>query len=89
MNFGSETGNFATVTGTAINGSEHFAVMTNPTNVTLDVVSGAAPLALGPTHFTSTAASSAPTSATPEPTSIVLLGSGLIGVLARRFRKKT
>ena len=34
------TGTFTTVNGTAINGSEHFTVTYNPTNVTLTVVSG-------------------------------------------------
>ena len=41
MNFASETGNFTTINGTSINSNEHFRVMYNGTNVTLDVVSGA------------------------------------------------
>jgi len=89
MNFASHgTTMFSTVNGTAINSSEHFAVVYNATNVTLDVVAGLAPLALRTPHFTSTAAPSTPTGATPEPTSIVLLGSGLVGILARRWREK-
>jgi len=49
MNFGSETGTFASCDGTAggatcpINSSEHFTVTYNPTDVVLTVVSGAAP----------------------------------------------
>jgi hypothetical protein len=70
--------------GTAINPTEHFVLVTNPTNLTLDVVAGMAPQG----HFTGTAAHSTSTGATPEPTSIVLLGSGLVGILARRWRKK-
>ena len=34
------TGKFATVNGTAINGSEHFTVTYNSNNVTLNVVAG-------------------------------------------------
>lgn len=40
MNFGSETGTFATVTGTHINPTEHFQVIVSPTNVMLDVAPG-------------------------------------------------
>ena len=43
MNFASSTGTFATINGTHINSSEHFAVVVNPTNVTLSVVAGPAP----------------------------------------------
>jgi hypothetical protein len=35
------TGTFATVNGLSINGSEHFTITYNSTNVTLKVVSGA------------------------------------------------
>jgi fibronectin-binding autotransporter adhesin len=42
MNFSSETGNFATVNGLAINSSEHFTVTVQSTDVLLTVVSGAA-----------------------------------------------
>jgi hypothetical protein len=34
------SGKFATITGLGINGSEHFAIAVNPTNVTLTVVAG-------------------------------------------------
>ncbi len=82
MNFASRTGMFSTVNGTAINGSEHFVVVYNATNVTLDVVSGA----LAPGLFAlATAAGTAPT---PEPSTVLLLGSGLIAILATRGRKR-
>jgi len=72
------SGIFATVNGTAINSTEHFTVVYNPTNVTLDVVSGAASF-LGKGR-------PGPTSATPEPSTLLLLGSGLllVGHYARR-----
>jgi hypothetical protein len=73
-NFASLTGMFGTVNGVAINGSEHFSVVYSATNVTLDVVAGAAPLRSP--------------AATPEPASIILLGSGLVGVLARRLNRR-
>jgi hypothetical protein len=38
------SGNFTTITGLPINGSEHFTETVNPTNVTLTVVAGAAPV---------------------------------------------
>jgi len=70
LNASSVAGTFPTVTGTSINSSEHFTVVYNSNNVTLDVVSGAAaPLGWGRTG---------PTSATPEPTTLLLLGSGLL-----------
>jgi hypothetical protein len=80
LNASSVGGTFSTVTGTAINSSEHFTVVYNPTNVTLDVVSGAATTAfLGKGR-------PGPTSATPEPSTLLLLGSGLllVGHYARR-----
>jgi hypothetical protein len=42
LNFNSETGKFTTVNGLAINGSEHFAVTYQGSDVLLTVVSGAA-----------------------------------------------
>jgi hypothetical protein len=78
MNFASETGNFATITGAHINANEHFAVVVNPTNVTLDVVAGPSPWRV---------ASAAP-SPTPEPSSLLLLGSGLAGLFVYRRKSK-
>ena len=80
LNAGSVAGTFATVNGLPINGSEHFGVVYNSNNVTLDVLKGAAVTGAflgkgrpGP-------------SATPEPSTLFLLGSGLLltGHYARR-----
>jgi len=68
INFARYTGNFAVVNGTGINSTEHFQVVVNPTNVTLDVVSGA--------------------SATPEPASLLLVGTGLLA-LGAIWRKRS
>jgi len=68
LNASKVTGTFSTVTGTAINSSEHFTVVYSPTNVTLDVVSGASPHSGFASHD----------SPTPEPSTLLLLGSGLL-----------
>ena len=80
LNFASSTGNFATITGMHINANEHFAVVVNPTNVTLNVVAGPSPLDLG----TGTGGASP----TPEPSTLLLLGSGLAGLAAYGRRLK-
>lgn len=70
---------FATVTGTGINSSEHFTVIYNTNNVTLDVVAGMGPLL----------AQNVPlNSPTPEPGSLLLLGTGFaaLGTYWRRRR---
>ena len=82
MNFASETGTFATITGTHINSGEHFSVIVNPTNVTLDVLAG--PI------LPASASSSPGASPTPEPGTFLLLGTGLLGIACgvhRRWQK--
>ena len=71
----SVSGTFSSVTGTSINSSEHFSVIYNSNNVTLDVVSGPSSGA-GPTS-------------TSEPASLLLLATGLAGVLWRGCRVRS
>jgi hypothetical protein len=81
INFASgSTVNFSTVNGMHINANEHFMVVPNTTNVTLDVVGGPS---VGDNSFSSVASS------TPEPSSLLLLGSGLAALAAylRRSRR--
>jgi len=95
MNFASESGTFSTVIGLPINSQEHFVLQYNATNLTLDVVAGPG-MQASSGHGSSSSnepfislatagesyqgASDGPSTPTPEPGSIVLLGSGVVGL---------
>jgi hypothetical protein len=81
LNASSVTGTFATVNGTSINGSEHFGVVYNANNVTLDVLSGP----VGGSAWGGGSPTNNPS--TPEPGSLVLLGSGLLGLASYARRR--
>jgi hypothetical protein len=102
MNFAGESGTFSTVIGLPINSQEHFVLQYNATNLTLDVVAGPG-MQASSGHGSSSSNepfvslvtaetglqsnSDVPSETTPEPGSIVLLGSGvaaLAGWLKRR-----
>jgi hypothetical protein len=104
MNFASESGTFSMVLGLPINGEEHFVLEYNPTDLTLDVVPGAllgadsdgtsliaSNVAPGSTSGITfgTASDYSPSSSTPEPGSLLLLGSGLLCVGYSVHRRMT
>ncbi len=104
MNFASESGTFSMVLGLPINGEEHFVLEYNPTDLTLDVVSGpllgadndgtiliASNVAPGSTSGITfgTASDYSPSSSTPEPGSLLLFGSGLLCVAYSVHRRMT
>ena len=74
---------FATVNGTSINSNEHFIVVYNSNNVTLDVVAGMGPQGLG-------GGEPGGNSPTPEPATLLLLATGLLGIgaISRRRSKR-
>ena len=74
LTFGSETGTFAAVNGLSINGSEHYTVTYQPTDVLLTVVAGPSPAA-------STSANAEPAAA--KLTASVADGARLAATLAR------
>ena len=84
MNFASKTGTFSTINGTAINSNEHFQVVVNATNVTLDVVAGpGAGTSFNQFNLDSNRRSGASSvAATPEPSSILFVGTGLFAAAA-------
>jgi len=83
LNAGSVKGTFSTVNGTGINSSEHFSVIYNSSNVTLDVVKGAASSARAGGQ---SLAGGAGSSSTPEPASLLFLVTGVIAVVRCRYR---
>ena len=101
MNFASGSGTFSQVLGLPINNQEHFLLEYNPTNLTLDVVQGpdtnigdvsssirASSITWVSNNGAFQGASNNGTSApTPEPSSILLVGSGLVGIAAVLRRK--
>jgi len=99
MNFSGESGTFSMVVGLPINNNEHFVLEYNSTNLTLDVVSGPdqqSPTGKGSGYYEPYVSqvtggvnelgdySSAGLSSVPEPGSLVLLASGVLGILPGR-----
>jgi hypothetical protein len=96
MNFASGSGTFSKVVGLPINNQEHFVLEYNSTNLTLDVVQGqdtnigdvsssisASSITWVSSNGVSQGVSNNGTSdPTPEPSSILLVGSGLVGIAA-------
>ena len=103
MTFAGESGTFSNVVGLPINSQEHFTLQYNSSNLTLDVVSGPlaglSALKTGSTSnepFIQIAEAGSPSQmamsggspqTTPEPGSIILFGSGVIGVAGMIRRK--
>jgi hypothetical protein len=94
INFGSEAGTFSSCNGHSggttctINSTEHFLVEYNVTNVTLKVVAGASTVTPGSiSGATGWASSAQAASQTPEPSTLLMLGSGLL-LLAHYARSR-
>ena len=85
LNASSVAGTFATVNGTGINGSEHFTVVYNANNVTLDVVSGAASTSAGTAGVRQPAASLSHTKV-PN-TGLTLPGNSAVLGMPGRFNR--
>jgi hypothetical protein len=103
MNFASGSGTFSEVLGLPINNQEHFLLEYNPTNLTLDVVPGpdtnvgdaASSIIASSITWVSNGngvnggiVNNGISDPTPEPSSILLVGSGLVGIAALLRRKQ-
>jgi len=94
MNFSSSSGTFSTTVGLPINNQEHFVLEYNSTNLTLDVVAGPddqPQSGHGSSYYEPYVSEitdgadqldnfSSPGATAPEPGSLVLLASGLLGI---------
>ena len=101
MNFGSRSGTFSMTVGLPINNQEHFVLEYNSTNLTLDVVSGPdnqSQSGHGSAYYEPYISEitggvdrldnfSSPGATAPEPGSLVLLASGLLGIAGVRRKK--
>src|SRR5579862_6520530 len=101
MNFGSRSGTFSMTVGLPINNQEHFVLEYNSTNLTLDVVSGPdnqSQSGHGGAYYEPYISEitggadrldnfSSPGATAPEPGSLVLLASGLLGIAGVRRKK--
>ncbi|HZP23679.1 MAG TPA: PEP-CTERM sorting domain-containing protein, partial [Terriglobales bacterium] len=101
VNYSSGSGTFSMVIGLPINNQEHFVLEYNSTNLTLDVVSGPdnqSPTGQGGVYWEPYVSEitggadqldnfSSPGATAPEPGSLILLASGLLGIAGVRRKR--